>query len=34
MYTPGAGEYADDYDVGIARAQAYSQRIDNWGDTR
>ncbi|MDV8071139.1 hypothetical protein R4P64_31975 [Rhodococcus sp. IEGM 1366] len=23
MYTPGAGEYVDDYDVGIARAQAY-----------
>ncbi|MGH3890742.1 MAG: hypothetical protein ACRDTW_04130 [Rhodococcus qingshengii] len=23
MYTPGAGEYVDDYDIGIARAQAY-----------
>ncbi|TSD40495.1 hypothetical protein FFI94_032930 [Rhodococcus sp. KBS0724] len=23
MYTPGAGQYVDDYDVGIARAQAY-----------
>ena len=23
MYTPGAGEYVDDYDIGIARCQAY-----------
>nr|WP_218681526.1 hypothetical protein [Rhodococcus qingshengii] len=23
MYTPGAGEYVDDYDIGIARAQEY-----------
>ncbi|MCE4265339.1 hypothetical protein H4F68_12615 [Rhodococcus globerulus] len=23
IYTPGAGEYVDDYDIGIARAQAY-----------
>ncbi|WP_287164555.1 hypothetical protein [Rhodococcus sp. (in: high G+C Gram-positive bacteria)] len=23
MYTPGAGEYVDDYDIGIARTQAY-----------
>lgn len=23
IYTPGTGEYVDDYDVGIARAQAY-----------
>ncbi|RAL31012.1 hypothetical protein [Rhodococcus sp. AQ5-07] len=23
IYTPGAGEYVDDYDIGIARSQAY-----------
>ncbi|MGG7104814.1 hypothetical protein [Rhodococcus sp. 24CO] len=23
IYTPGAGEYVDDYDIGIARCQAY-----------
>ena len=23
IYIPGAGEYVDDYDVGVARAQAY-----------
>jgi hypothetical protein len=26
IYTPGTGEYVDDYDIGIARAQAYRPR--------